>query len=185
MEIKSIIPSDAFIIGTGTRSICYRSKDTVYKEMPISSAEQYKIIVYEYELLKQYLGEYVHETEFVLVEDGNEIASVVAKQNFIEGKQINDFILTMDDKGEDDVRHFFMSCLDMYNNTGLVPDVFGRPHGIGWYNPLTTPNVLISTDQRSKVKLLDVGLSRISRMKVAGVLHNFLLSWGIKNYLSK
>lgn len=133
----------------------------------------------EYSQIFEHLSPYVIETEFESVElEGS--TYLIAKQDFVKGETFRDIQWKPGDLNNL-VIDFLQKSLLLYEKTGNMVDIFGRPHIVGWYNPLSTPNVVVSNDNGELIpNLVDVNYSRLSRNPFSRSIHNELLAKGIK-----
>lgn len=179
-------------LAKGTRLVCYRNGEEVSKIISgfLLKSEATRIvqnISEDYETILHQLGDYVVPTLFGILENEKGF-SVVLRQSYISGVSIKRaFELSSESRlDKNRLLDFLGRAVSMYQNTGQIPDVFGRPHIFGWYDVLTTPNVRIETTNNALMpKLLDVGFTRISQNLLAGGLHNRLLANNIRKVIEE
>lgn len=139
----------------------------------------------EYLLLKNHLGDYVVNTDFVIgSQDG--MPSVYVIQPDIHGVPLAD--LTDTQLKSPLIIDFFKKSLDLYHDTGMIPDLFGRPilHPNLYTKPNTTPNVIVSNiDNLPFPNLVDILFTRTSKKPVIGAVHQKILARGIEKFLDK
>lgn len=190
METISHCFSEEQKLAKGTRFICYRNGEDVFKIIPgfLLKNEASKIVQYiskDYETILHQLGDYIVPTTFGILEN-EEGFSVVLRQPYVSGVSIKRAFELSSENRLDKSRllNFLEKAVSMYQNTGQVPDVFGRPHVFGWYNVITTPNVKVKTINNVLMpKLLDIGFTRISQNPLTGGLHNRLLVNNIRKVI--
>lgn len=179
-------------LARGTRFVCYRDGDEVYKLISgfLSRSDATKIaqnISKDYETILHQLGDYVVPTLFETLEDKKSF-SIVLRQPYISGVSIKRAFELSSESSLDKSRllDFLGKTVSMYQDTGQIPDVFGRPHVFGWYNVLTTPNVRVETTNDILMpKLLDIGFTRLSQNSTTGCLHNRLLANNIRKVIEE
>ena len=192
MEKISYYPSNEQILDRGTRSVCYREGGDVFKVISgFRSKEKASKVLQDvsndYETLRREFGDYVVPTIFEMSKNEKEF-SIVLKQPYIFGVSIKRaFELSVEHSlNKSNLLDFLGRVVTMHQNTGQIPDVFGRPHIFGWYNTLTTPNVRVEiTDNLLTPRLLDVGFARISKNLLTGSLHNRLLANNIRKTIEE
>lgn len=139
----------------------------------------------EYLLLKSHLGEYVVDTNFII---GNQegLPSVYVVQPDIHGVPLTD--LTNTQLKSPFIIDFFKKSLDLYRDTGMIPDLFGRPilHPNLYTKPNTSPNVIVSDiDDTPFPNLVDILFTRTSKKPIVGTVHQKILARGIEKLLEK
>lgn len=179
-------------LAEGTRFVCYRNGENVFKiisgfPQKSEASRILKCFSEDYNINLHQLGDYVTPTLFGISEDKKGF-SVVLQQPYISGVSIKRaFELSSEnclDKGN--LLDFLGKVVSMYENIGKIPDVFGRPHIFGWYNVVTTPNVRVETSNNILMpKLLDIGFTRISKSPLMGGLHDKLLANNIRKVIEE
>lgn len=192
MEVDPYLFREEDKIGRGTRSVCYREGDRIYKVMSGFFQEKDALGVAEElqksrDILVHWLGDYVTPSK---VEVSGKIGnfSIVTEQPFIDGVSMKKALEMADGdiSKKDRVLDFLKQALAMYKNTNQVPDIFGRPHILGWYKVLTTPNVKVEIkDGILTPRLLDIGFARLSQNWLTGSIHNNLLANNIERAIEE
>ncbi len=174
-------------VGSGRRFDVYDLGDFVAKELkkPENEKDPTELaydFLGDYKLLKQYLGDYVVPTDFIIGEQESR-PSVFMIQPDTHGLPISD--LVREQLRTPYIIDFFKRSLQLYNETGHMPDIYGRPHVIRWYtHPQTSPNVIVSEkDSLPFPNLIDVLFTRNSVKPLIGGPHNRLLAEGTKRLL--
>lgn len=74
----------------------------------------------------------------------------------------------------------------MYQETNIIPDIFGRPHFTGWYKNIgKTPNVICIEQNGLLIpKLVDISFARLSKNILTKGFHNELLAKAISRELN-
>lgn len=192
METFSQIFQSETKIDSGTRSVCYRKGDKVYKIngnyiQKDDALEAAKSLRDNYTQLVTWLGEYVTPTNIGVSKIKNGY-SVVAEQPFINGISIKKALLlaSKEHLKINEILDFLKKSLAMYEKIQQVPDIFGRPHIFGWHNVITTPNVLVEKNNQLLIpKLLDIGFARLSQNPFTGPIHNKLLAMNISRTIKE
>ncbi|MFA6270530.1 MAG: hypothetical protein WC657_04995 [Candidatus Paceibacterota bacterium] len=180
------------IIDRGTRSICYRKGDKVLKVMSgfvneNAANEVVEEMTNSRNTLVHWLGEYVTPSQ---IEMSGKTGSfqVVIEQPFISGMSLKKAIelAERDNLNIDRIIDFLKRTQNMYKSTNQVPDIFGRPHVLGWYQGFSTPNVRVELNGGILFpKLLDIGFARLSLNKITKSIHNSLLAKSIDVAIEK
>lgn len=174
--------------GRGTRSVCYKKEDRIYKvisgfknkdEADISA----RIFQGEYETIAGYMDKYIVPTIFTTSHIGK-TSSVILEQPFIRGISLSKALELADkeNRKKDEILNFLYNAKNMYEETKQIPDIFGRPHIVGWYRILHSPNVIVETENKTLTpRLIDITYTRISKLPLIGSMHNKLLAQSIDN----
>lgn len=179
-------------ISRGLTFTCYRNGEEIikYTRKTFSGEDAAQLFLQncidEYTQLRTYLGVYVTPTTFGITEQKKGYAAYL-RQPYIDGVSLKTaFELQFQHMLEADmVIDFLHKVSMMYTCTGKIPDIFGRPHLIGWYTVLTTPNVRVEVrNRRLMPQLVDVGFTRMSKQSVAGSVHNKFLIQSVYGLLN-
>lgn len=174
--------------GRGTRSVCYKKEDRIYKVISgFKNKDEADITAHifqgEYETIVGYIDKFIVPTIFTTSHIGK-TSSVILEQPFISGVSLSKALemAKKENRKKDEILDFLYKTKKMYEETKQIPDIFGRPHVIGWYRVLHTPNVIVETDNNLLTpRLIDISYTRISKLPLIGSMHNKLLAQSIDN----
>ena len=184
--------NEADKIDSGTRTVCYRVENHVYKItdrlLTINRANRMLTeVTKDNDLVTKWIGDYVVPTNFEISKNRRGYF-VVIKQPFVEGVSMREVLTEPKYKNSDNTKiaDFLQRSLLFYRNTGQIPDLFGRPHPTGWYDLTTTPNVKVELlDNVLTPWLVDTGLTRLSKNRFTGPIHNKMLAQNVEKIILK
>lgn len=172
----------------GVNSRCYTDGHLVVKLVAGGKDEQatqrmLQLLRGEYQLFKEYLGDYVLESEFFASCD-QEKWIVRIEQDFASGYPLRQSLKARNPA----VYDFFQRNLHLYRQKGVVPDllpdIMYDPSGgmmlTGKFTYRSGPNVFIV---EGKPLLVDSTLNKSLRNKIYGVPLKAMLVWRIKSLL--
>lgn len=173
--------ADAFLVG----------EDTVIKIIKTSKPygginDLIKVLTTQYALLKEYMSPYVLDTNFAIGSTTEKDAAVVIFQEKVSGISFETAIRGGIEEGKDMkfIKDFLKKSLNMYRETGFIPDMFNSM--LHTYSPIYTKNVIVQeTEEGLEPILIDTNFSRKSERGLGPVIHNRLLARGIGNLLKK
>jgi hypothetical protein len=105
------------------------------------------------------IGQYIAPSVFGI--DGQPMGySVTCMQPRVDGDTMRQALDIAATEGHDPapVIDFLAGCIQTHHETGRMPDLTARPSLVGWFRPLQTPNVIVTTtDGVLRPTLVDVG----------------------------
>jgi len=153
----------------GCNSEVWREGEWIFKKVKKGRES----IAEEYEFFRKELGKkFVIETNFFV--SRNEL---MLKQRFVEGCGMVDYVKSC---GLDGLMEMLGKIDFVYRKKHVMADIFGRPHFLGWYDPITTPNVIVGNDGPV---LVDVGVARLSKLPGIGEWHNQKLDISVRKLI--
>jgi hypothetical protein len=149
--------------------VVWREGDWIFKKVKKGRES----ITEEYEFFRRELGkDFVAETDFIVSR-----GELTLKQRFVEGSRVVDYVKT---RGLDGLMEMLGKVDFVYRKKQVMADIFGRPHVLGWYDPITAPNVIVSDNGPV---LVDVGVARLSKLPGIGEWHNQKLDISVRKLL--
>lgn|GEM_PF-4031927 len=139
----------------------------------------------DYLKFKLYLSDFLINTEFIIGE--SEGIRVIAIQDFLQGISIAEAIKQASDKKElTPIKDFYECCLLLYQNTGLMPDLFDKKIKSAFYTGRTTPNVIVKNINDQFIPyLVDIAPARTSKLLYTGWFQNGLMKFMIMKNIQK
>lgn len=138
----------------------------------------------QYKMLKKHLGDYVVTSDFVVGQNKStpQVFIVQPDTHGVPFKNLSEKQLKTHY-----VTDFLEKSLQVYEDYGLMPDIYGRPHVVKWYtHPQTSPNVVVSNKNGFPYpNLIDVLFTRNSQKPLVGKLHSRLLYEGTSRLLKR
>lgn len=189
MELLPYKNYDSFTpLGNGVNSHCFTDRKIVLKLTPVGSdknqaQKKFNLLKGEYELFRDYLGEYVLESHLFVYRNSKEWA-VGIEQEFIKGtplrRSLNAKIPAVQD--------FFQRNLHLYVETGFIPDLLpdimidlsGGIYLVGKYTYRSGPNVYLV---ENKPILVDSTLNKSLRNRFTGPILRALVALRIKSLM--
>lgn len=165
-----------------SESLCHRpgilnkvwiEEGMVYKATKYGYCER---VISDYETFRKGLGQERVAPTFFDCDNGR---VVLLAQPFIRGIPVEEYVKK--NGGMGNYGDFMERSMEIYYRTKRMPDLFGRPHFVGWYDPIRTPNVLVADGVPI---LVDVVVSRMSDRGIIGWCHNKMLEMSIRRLIN-
>lgn len=176
-------PSAFTRIATGFNSDVFRHGNHVAKisKRARTSADAHRAMrtsFDEFDITARYLGDTVVDTVYYVAEHTVKRGRfvVVAGQPFIDGTPLEDAEEIVDETA---LKAVYESALDMYDDTGSIPDLACIEHG--FFDARKTPNIIVTPD--GTPKLIDPNTGKLQGSRLFGPLWNFWISEGVKRAL--
>lgn len=188
--LRSGVPFEP--LGEGKRAITYAVENYVVKTVkkpktPEEALRLSRTLLDQYRTLNLYLFPYVLDTQFAIGLTEGLRPTVFIIQPRVSGLPFKEFI----GSGQklDYIRDFLGKSLQMHQETGYIPDFFGKfelkvPRHP--YDPIYTKNVIVKMDDQGyKPLLIDTNFSMRSERFMGRMFYNKWLAQGIRGLLRK
>ncbi|MGD8744354.1 MAG: hypothetical protein PVJ52_02065 [Candidatus Woesebacteria bacterium] len=180
-------------IGKGAVSrVWEHNGDQVIKEVTqkgkVNTEETLKQNQNDYKFLKKRLGNYIPETHFVRGPNSKGEATNFIVQKKVEGtplNQLNDNKLS-DPEIKSTLNKLLKRTLDMWNETGRLPDLLGNTKAV-LLGPRYTPNIMIDNETK-ECYLTDTDANPdifSNKAPLIYKLRTYLSAWNLKRYIQK
>lgn len=191
LPFKDIVGrSEQVLVRKGSVFSVYRVGERAVKvSCPLSSAGEAisfaRRLRNDYLKFKLYLPDFLINTEFVIGESNG--IRVIAIQDYLQGISISEAIrLSSDEKELMPIKDFYGSCLRLYQDTGLMPDLFDKKIKSAFYTGRTTPNVIVQKINNQYVPfLVDIAPARTSKLLYTRWFQNGLMKFMITKNIQK
>jgi len=156
-----------------------------------NSLEYLKQTKADYELLREYVGDFVPDTFFVRAKEDGEVANFIVQKR-LKGKIIP--LHQLDDGGLQDANirsqllTFVRGVIKMDGDTGKIPDMFGRPldsKNPRFYNPRYADNICVLEDDLGNRRVILTDVGAITEHSEKGGLHHKLSMKLVRRNLRK
>lgn len=160
----------------------YVLKLTKFTGIPEAALGHARILLWEHEQHAEYMEGYVPPTmvEVVPADVKGDLAKVLTVQPFIKGVFVGE-ILRDPNADKTDLIWFFRRALNMYDKTGIMPDVAHIQHG---FRVSHTSNIIVNRHDFHPT-LVDTNRGRTQRKPGIGKLFSAAIAHAANNTLMK